>query len=437
MSIASVFIVSLGKRRQFFVFACKEGHKNTPKAVYKCHHLLRDDFVLQKIVTTIVLLLGIFSILILCVGLLAANMLALRTEHRDIYRPLMFFFLAYGLTETQTIIEFFDHQRQYLLAHHLGMVVAVHCNLLLAPLLWLYVRAITASATTPVTLADWKHFLPLAFGSMLCMILMSTTVEFRDQIIGDSDLVQTGPAMTIIFAWILLMLVWVFQVFFYLYKIYRRLITYRDRLRNVFASTENLELRWIYIVVLLQVFSMFLTVPEMFYPVSENFEIASYVADFLAFWLLALWGLRQQPGLVNLGHAIVGESDDEKYRRSALSQEQMQRIASKIEAAMNEMHLYRNPNLTLRDLASEVSSPPNYVSQTLNSELGKTYFDYINEWRIEAAKESLLKDEGNVTEIALEVGFNSRSSFYKAFKRITGMTPTVFKNSVSQSATRS
>ncbi len=382
--------------------------------------------------TTTVLLLGIFSILILCVGLLAANMLALRAEHRDIYRPLMFFFLAYGLTETQTIIEFFDHQRQYLLAHHLGMVVAVHCNLLLAPLLWFYVRAITATKSTPVTLADWKHFLPLVFGSVLCMILMSTTVEFRDQIIGDTELVQTGPAMAIIFAWILLMLVWVFQVFFYLYKIYRRLLAYRGRLRNVFASTENLELRWIYIVVLLQVFSMFLTVPEMFYPVSENFEIASYVADFLAFWLLALWGLRQQPGLVNQDH-VVGESDDEKYSRSALSQEQMQRIANKIETAMHEKDLYRNPNLTLRDLATEVSAPPNYVSQTLNSELGKTYFDYINDWRIEAAKKQLLNKEGNVTEIALDVGFNSRSSFYKAFKRITGMTPTAFKSTEPQS----
>lgn len=108
--------------------------------------------------TNTVLLLGTFSIVTLCVGLLAANMLAMRSTHRDIYRPLMFFFLAYGLTETQTMVELFDHQRQYLLAHHLGMVVSVYCNLLLAPMLWFYVRAITASKPTPVTGKDWKHF---------------------------------------------------------------------------------------------------------------------------------------------------------------------------------------------------------------------------------------------------------------------------------------
>lgn len=266
------------------------------------------------------------------------------------------------------------------------------------------------------------------------MILMSSTVEFRDQIIGDTELVQTGPAMAIIFAWILLMLVWVFQVLFYLYKIYRRLLAYRGRLRDVFASTEDLEMRWIYLVVLLPLFGMFFTVPEMFLPVSENFEVASYVADLLGLWLLALWGLRQKPGLVSEGNVDIGEVDEEKYSRSALSQEQMQRIATKVERAMHEKDLYRNPNLTLRDLAAEVAAPPNYVSQTLNSELGKTYFDYVNDWRIEAAKELLHKNEGNVTEIALDVGFNSRSSFYKAFKRITGMTPTAFKSTEPQSA---
>jgi len=65
----------------------------------------------------------------------------------------------------------------------------------------------------------------------------------------------------------------------------------------------------------------------------------------------------------------------------------------------------------------------NYVSQTLNQTMQTSFFEYVNNARVEAAKEKLLNNDGTVLEIAMAVGFNARSSFYKAFKASTGMTP--------------
>ena len=116
-----------------------------------------------------------------------------------------------------------------------------------------------------------------------------------------------------------------------------------------------------------------------------------------------------------------------KYEKSALTDEQLSRIADRIERAMEQDRLYRDPHLSLPDLARAVSAPQSYVSQALNARIGKSFFDYVNTLRVEDAKTRLAKGRDTATNIALDVGFNSRSSFYAAFRRETGMTPTEFR----------
>nr|WP_225740861.1 MULTISPECIES: AraC family transcriptional regulator [Pseudoalteromonas] len=94
---------------------------------------------------------------------------------------------------------------------------------------------------------------------------------------------------------------------------------------------------------------------------------------------------------------------------------------------MQDQALFLDPNLTLQKLAQATGVSPNYLSQTLNETLGVSFFDFVNQWRIEASKSHLLSSKSSVLNIALEVGFNARSSFYKAFKKETGMTPKAFR----------
>ena len=72
---------------------------------------------------------------------------------------------------------------------------------------------------------------------------------------------------------------------------------------------------------------------------------------------------------------------------------------------------------------------PYIIYQVFSQQMQTTFYSYINDARIEAAKVELKVSQRNVLEIALSVGFNSRSSFYNAFKKNTGMTPSKYKTS--------
>lgn len=93
---------------------------------------------------------------------------------------------------------------------------------------------------------------------------------------------------------------------------------------------------------------------------------------------------------------------------------------------------YLDAELSLQKLATGLGLPDKQVSQLINQQLGKHFFDYINEFRIQEAK-ALLKDQPDLTvlEILYQVGFNSKSSFYTAFKKETGETPTNYRKSAS------
>ncbi len=91
---------------------------------------------------------------------------------------------------------------------------------------------------------------------------------------------------------------------------------------------------------------------------------------------------------------------------------------------------YLDSSLTIQDLAEQVEMPVKDLSALINLYMNKHFFDFINEYRIEKAKE-LLKDsfkkELTILEILYEVGFNSKSSFSTSFKKYTGTTPTDFR----------
>lgn len=91
---------------------------------------------------------------------------------------------------------------------------------------------------------------------------------------------------------------------------------------------------------------------------------------------------------------------------------------------------YLDDKLTLQKLAEQMNMSEKQLSLLINHHTGKHFFDFINEFRIHDAKK-LLKENHQLTvlEILYEVGFNSKSSFYTAFKKETNQTPTDYRKS--------
>ena len=110
-------------------------------------------------------------------------------------------------------------------------------------------------------------------------------------------------------------------------------------------------------------------------------------------------------------------------------------ILYKIETLMFEEKAYTNPNFSLNDLVVAISESRNDISYVLNNNLKKTFYNYINELRIEESKR-LLSDQSlmhfTIEGVAAKSGFKSMSVFYRFFKEIEGVTPAVYRKAMSE-----
>lgn len=99
---------------------------------------------------------------------------------------------------------------------------------------------------------------------------------------------------------------------------------------------------------------------------------------------------------------------------------------------LEDEQLYLREELTLAMLAHELSVEPHQLTRFLNHYLHTSFHSLINAYRINAAKHRLIHHEPNETilDIAFDVGFNSKASFNRAFKKETSMTPTQYQESI-------
>ena len=118
-----------------------------------------------------------------------------------------------------------------------------------------------------------------------------------------------------------------------------------------------------------------------------------------------------------------------KYARSKLTPVIRERVKRKLEHAFGEERVYRDSLLSLRSLSGALKENVHYVSQVINQDLNASFYDLVNQHRVEEAKCRLVAaPEETVLEIALAVGFNSKSTFSTAFRRNTGTTPSAFRS---------
>lgn len=120
--------------------------------------------------------------------------------------------------------------------------------------------------------------------------------------------------------------------------------------------------------------------------------------------------------------------DQGRYANKKIPEEQALFLTEKLQRIIQEEELYTNPDLKLNDLAKKINISGHQLSQLLNDNLNKSFAAYINEFRINKACELIADDKGIKLEaIGYEVGFNSKSTFYTAFKKHKHTTPTLFK----------
>ena len=109
-------------------------------------------------------------------------------------------------------------------------------------------------------------------------------------------------------------------------------------------------------------------------------------------------------------------------------------IIQRLQKVMTEQHSFRNPTLSLSDLSKISGISERGISGSINAELDKNFYQFINEYRVEEMKRNLVDPDSShftIMSLAFEAGFNSKASFNRVFKASTGMTPKAYREAKS------
>ena len=220
----------------------------------------------------------------------------------------------------------------------------------------------------------------------------------------------------------------------YLIAALRMLADYGVTLRNWFSHIDDSDDLWIRRVLTIWVAAF---LGHMLFTFSvrifEWYRFALAVLDVLnvthlllvnALMILAVVGHFTSSGSV----AIIERK--EKYAGSDQTSEERRTLFARVRQDILSNGWYLQMDLNLGDLAAFMAVTPRDLSEAINAEGGVSFYDFVNAYRLEAARQLLLDEPDTmILSIAHRAGFNSKSTFNKVFKAATGQTPSEFRKS--------
>ncbi|MEM6264537.1 MAG: helix-turn-helix transcriptional regulator, partial [Bacteroidota bacterium] len=204
-------------------------------------------------------------------------------------------------------------------------------------------------------------------------------------------------------------------------------------------ETESLDIGWlkllngVFIALLLAFFGIYLLTRMDAFPSLSYPHALTNSGLIIAFVYISFKGVGQYV-IADYHNIKLEETEDlvqkEKYATSSLSLEESTRLFREVVKLFNEQEVYLEPQLTIHQLSEQMGTTTHALSQAINSQFGKSFFDLVNEYRVNHVKRLLVdpdKQAFTFLALALESGFNSKSSFNRVFKQHTGMTPSEFQ----------
>jgi AraC-like DNA-binding protein len=226
---------------------------------------------------------------------------------------------------------------------------------------------------------------------------------------------------------------------FYVIWFYFLLRSYKRNLKQSLSNTDRVNLNWLSTLFYLWLVIAFVLLPVSLLGIGNNVvsestvDLSIRIANVLFIFVAGFYGFRQTTIFLNT------EVTQPAYERSGLSKEQAKKYHAELLALMKEKRPYLNGELSAAQLASQLGISVNHLSQVLNQEQGQNFFDFVNSYRVREVQEKMADPSNNhltLLAIALESGFNSKTSFNTLFKKIAGKTPTQYHKSLKTGSNR-
>ena len=363
---------------------------------------------------------------------LVVALLDKKIANQQANRYLAFFLVIFTLS----LIDEFLFQSRYFYSypHLIGLIWPL--EYLYAPLFYFYIRVLTSINSPFKEKRKSWHFILFFVGILLALPTFMLNPEQKIiMLYGLNDNISEAVIRANIFDTVGTLFV-LLQMIVYVWLSFRHLQSYRQNIRQQFSTIEKINFSYLVIFLCLLIFLLGLYIIDIFF--SKQLGIGDWAGMLIhVLFVFIIYGLGyialRQPTIFKIKNISKTIAKD-KYMRSKLSKEDSQEIKDCLLTTMQNDKPYLEGDITLFGLADLVGCTTNNLSQVINSEFEKTFFDFINTYRIDQAKQYLLLSESEkmtILTIALESGFNSKSAFYSAFKKELEMTPSQYKKSIS------
>ncbi len=275
-----------------------------------------------------------------------------------------------------------------------------------------------------IKMFSWKqllHFLPAILFTLYLVFSFHIKPELKKQ-----ELLTSGKLIYIRYYWIVNKAI-IIQVF--IYNILTILIVekYIKSSARQFTKQQKHRLKWIRFIVYgyftaCIVYDLVILSDSL---ISSSQSFRTIVVGIFAIYFTTILYKALSSSQFSYG--------EEKKRYHSLNQKQAQQLQKELDALMQNDKPYLDFDANVSGIAQKLSTNNKHISELLNLYYQKNFYEYINEYRIEEAKQLLVNSKESkktILEIAYASGFNSKSAFNSAFKKNTGMSPTQYRNSV-------
>ncbi|MDR0229816.1 MAG: helix-turn-helix domain-containing protein [Flavobacteriaceae bacterium] len=362
--------------------------------------------------------IGIFLVLVL-----ALFLVTVKTRHKLSNWLLAFFLFTYAVDALKFLMRDFPVNYINLEAFRWSF------NYLIPATFYFYVLSVCFSKFRLKRKQIW-HIIPfVAFN-----LYMAYGIYFQDRAGKISFINELRDAPTMQFFLILFEIL--FQVYFIasFFVIRKAKIVYLEN----YANPDISKLNALYKITILYYVVHFLVLIRWWVTFVYGFgDLREWIVmlDGFSFFVCTCWYLfvaLNNPDFfrgINAELKLIKEVVSQEKSTPEIDEEKNKQIGS-LKDFMIKNEPYLDSSLTIHNLAEQLQMPVKDLSALINLYMDKHFFDFINEYRIEKAKE-ILKDPSKksltILEILYEVGFNSKSSFSTSFKKYTGITPTEFR----------
>ena len=310
------------------------------------------------------------------------------------------------------------------------------------PILYLYVRYIIWEdrRISIRTLFKYFSFPIISFVLLLIYYIPLPAGEKQNILFYTAGRIPQEPTEAVVITSAIVL--YYLQLFIFLYALTKIAVYINKAIKEHIVIKEEYLPLWtwilIYLIYTYEIFGIVLTfLIDIPY---ESVVIWMSVIFSVFVIMIGLFGIKQydlsvQTKLKRLTFHFEDENGAKKLSEK-LTIDQKKNIAATLEKYVSEKKFYLDPNLKIEQLAKKIHVSYKSLSLVINELIGKNFTTLLNEYRVEEAKKIIAQnlDIESLENVFTKVGFNSRSTFNRVFKSITGLTPTEYKESLHTAA---